>query len=94
MKKLTFVLEKILKLCAAVLTMEVTAYLYSGIRYGFNCISCPNWSDVAIGYPIILGSVWVVLHGGELLQKAMDFYQKKVRKPNLVVMKGGNIEGH
>jgi len=94
MKKLIFVLEKLMKLCAAVLTMEVAAYLYSGIRYGFDCVSWPNWSDVAIGYPLILGAVYAVLHGGELLQKAVDFYQKKVRKPNLVVMKGGNIEGH
>lgn len=94
MKKLTFVLEKLMKLMAAVLTMEVTAYLYSGIRYGFEYVSWPDWSDVTFGYPLILGAVWAVLHGGELLQKAVDFYQKKVRKPNLVVMKGGNIEGH
>lgn len=94
MKKLIYVLEKLMKLCAAVLTMEVAAYLYSGIKYGFNHVAWPEWIDVAIGYPIILGSVWVVLHGGELLQKAVEFYQKKVRKPNLVVMKGGNIEGH
>ena len=94
MKKLTFALEKILKLCAAVLTMEVTAYLYSGIRYGFDCVSWPAWSDVAIGYPIILGAVYAVLHGGELLQKLTDFYRIRTKRPNLVVMKGGNIEGH
>lgn len=94
MKKLTFVLEKILKLITAVLTMEVTAYLYSGIKYGFDCVSWPEWPDVAIGYPLILCSVWAVLHGGELLQMAADFSRRKVKKPNLIVMKGGNIEGH
>lgn len=94
MKKLIYVLEKLMKLCAAVLTMEVAAYLYSGIRYGFDCVSWPNWSDVTIGYPIILAAVYVVLHGGELLQKATNLYRMKVRKPNLVVMKNGNIEGH
>lgn len=94
MKKLTTILEKLMKLCAAVLTMEVVAYLYSGIKYGFNHVAWPEWTDVTIGYPLILGAVYAVLHGGELLQKVVDFYQKKVRKPNLVVMKGGNIEGH
>lgn len=94
MKKLTFVLEKILKLITAVLTMEVAAYLYSGIKYGFDCVSWPAWSDVAIGYPLILGSVWLVLHWGEQMQKAADFSVRKAKKPNLIVMKGGNIEGH
>lgn len=93
MKKLNFVLEKILKPCAAVLTMEVAAYLYSGIKYGFDCVSWPAWSDMAIGYPLILGSVWLVLHGGEQMQKAVNFYRIRTRKPNLIVMKGGNIEG-
>lgn len=94
MKKLNFVLEKILKLCTAVLTMEVAAYLYSGIKYGFDCVSWPAWSDVAIGYPLILGAVWLVLRLGELLQMAANFYRMRTRKPNLIVMKGGNIEGH
>lgn len=94
MKKLTTILEKLMKLCAAVLTMEVTAYMYSGIKYGFDCVSWPNWSDVAVGYPLILGAVYTVLHGGELLQKAVEFRQKKIRKPNLIVTKGGDIEVH
>lgn len=93
MKKVTYVLEKVMKLCAAVLTMEVAAYLYSGIRYGFDCVSWPEWHDVAIGYPIILGAVWAVFHGGELLQRVADFYERRKRKPNLFVI-NGNIEGH
>lgn len=94
MKKLTMVLEKLLKLCAAVLTMELTAHLYSGIKYGFSSVCWPECTDVAIGYPIILGAVYTVLHGGELLQKSTDFCRMRQRKVNLIVMKNGDIEGH
>ena len=94
MKRLTLILEKVAKLCAAVLVMEITAYVYSGIRYGFNYVSWSNYIDLVIGYPLILAAVYAVFHAEELYEKIKNLMRIRTFKPNLIVTKGGNIEGH
>ena len=93
MKKVNWILEKVLRLCIAVLVMEVTAYVYSGIRYGFNCVSWPSYFDLVVGYPIILAAVYAVFHAEDICDKVRKMVRFRETKPNLIVRKGGDIEG-
>lgn len=94
MEKIIYWLEKILKVMAAVIVLDVAAYTYAGIRYGFDHIVWADTIDLYIGYPLMLGSVYAIVHTDEWIAKAKRFFNSRRRKVNLIVMKGGNIEGH
>ena len=93
MKKLINVLEWLVKLCAAVILMEITANAYiwasSGFRWSWTWT---EYQDMIVGYPLILGAAWVAFHADSLWDKVTGLFHRGDKKPQFVVTKGGDLE--
>lgn len=92
MKKLVKVLEFVVKVAAAVICMDIAVNLYDAIVLG-SYWEWNSFRNLSIGYPLILGAAWLGFHVDNGVDFVMNMLNRKER-PNLIVGKGGNIEGH
>lgn len=92
MKKIEKVLMTMTKILGSMLMVELAAAIWDYCNFGYW-----EWTkvqDLVPAYVVLVGAAWLGYHLDDLVEIVMNIGRKsRSRKPQFVVMKGGDIEG-
>lgn len=91
MKKLLNVLMIVVKILASMLAVEIGAAIYDYCNNGYF-----YWTevrDLIPAYAVVVGAAYIGFHIDGIIGTIYKMFHKEVKKPQFVVMKGGDIEG-